>query len=190
MALFDFLFQWINIYPAIVVFLTTFLLGDETVYFLSFISGHGMINLFTVILFSILGNGGCDLFWFSVARSKSLAKIKGFFVKKLKKDKEDLDLVKESFSKRKLFFTLLFSKFFYGTRLITIFYNTLAVILWVFVIANILWYIGRVTSVSFDIIKNANRFVGFFILFIIILHLLNIFVFKKIFLYFRTKPKK
>ncbi|MBU4070218.1 MAG: hypothetical protein KJ646_04515 [Nanoarchaeota archaeon] len=177
--------------PIITVFLVTFFLGDETVYFLSFLSGQGVLALWIVILFSIIGNGGCDILWFSIARSKYSKKIRKFLCldKKAKKTK-----FLKGISKKKMFTILCLSKFFYGTRILAIFYvakkekkfgkifliNTLSVISWVMVIGMLMWFAGKWTSVSFDMLNNARKIIGFAVFFGVLIFLIRKLIFSKI----------
>ncbi len=180
---------------AITVLIGTFFFGDEMVYFFSFLAGQGFFSLWVVILFSILGNGGCDIFWLSVARFGIFKNLKKFI--KSKESKENLDnekLIEKDLGKKKMFFLLLFSKFFYGTRLLAIFYvakkgkdfkkiiffNTLAVITWVFVVANLLFLIGGLFLVSVDNLTSVNRMVSLAVLFVITVYILNKFFISKI----------
>ncbi len=204
MWLFDLFFQWITIYPGLTITAITFLFGDETVYFFSFLSGQGLIPLWKVIFFSLIGNGSCDIFWFYVARIPYLKFIKN----KLRKKSLDNSEIKvsghPSFSGKKIFFTLIMSKFFYGTRLVTIFYiarkeksfkriiiyNTLAVLSWLLVVAPVLWIIGKITSISFNTIKNAHEIISLGVVIMLVVYFFNIIVIKRIIEKVRNKKQR
>ena len=175
-------------HQAIIIFFSTFFFGDEMVYLFGFLSGTEVFNLWLVIIFSILGNGGCDIFWLSVARSKYAAKAKKWLFSRKK--------VKHiNFGKKKLFMSIFLSKFFYGTRLITIFYvaekeknfgkiiffNTLAVILWVFIVSISMFYMGKFTRISLDFIKDIRWYLSIGVISVIIIYIINRFYGSKLF---------
>ncbi len=197
MNLFILISSYIQAYPGLSVFLSTFLLGDEMVYFFGFLSGQGIIYLWTVIFFSLLGNGGCDIFWFIIAKIVHSKKLKKKLFNKHEKD----EILIQEISKGRIFITLLLSKFFYGTRLITIFYiakkeknfkkiiiyNTLAVFVWICFVAFIMYLIGSLTSISFNTVNNAHKVIGSGVVIILIVYLINIIVIKRIIKKIRQK---
>lgn len=190
----DFIFSLIDSEPILSVFLGTFFLGDEMVYFFAFLSGAGLIKIWIVIIFSILGNGSCDIFWFFVARYDYLKRFRAFIKKTEEKISSKEEKLLESIPKRRLYLTLLLSKFFYGTRLLTIFYiakkekkmskiifyNILSVITWVIIVSFFMFYIGRWTAVSFDSVRYFHRLIGYAIIFIIMIFLFNKFLLSKV----------
>lgn len=198
MGLIQIIFQYISNNPELTIFFTTFLFGDEMVYFFSFLAGQGIFKLYHVIIFSILGNGLCDLFWFLVARSNVLSWLMGCVVPKSKKNVSEEKLIEKKYKKNHLFM-LIASKFFYGTRLLTIFYvakkeksflkiffiNSLAVFIWVIVVASVLSLIGMFTFVSFDSVENLRKIISLGVFIVLMVYILNKFVlvrfFEKIF---------
>jgi len=184
MNVFEWIFSGISVHPMLSVLGGTFLFGDEMVYFFAFLSGHGVLALWIVILFSILGNGGCDIFWFSVARSRFSDKAKKIFVIGRETDPEKLSRI--DFSKKRMFVTLCLSKFFYGTRLLAIFYvagkekkfkniivyNTLAVTIWVTIVSAFMWLIGKWTSLSFELVNQAHKIIGLATLVVLVTYII------------------
>ncbi|MDP2925003.1 MAG: hypothetical protein Q8N99_01395 [Nanoarchaeota archaeon] len=207
MGVFDVFLSWITVYPLITVITVTFLLGDETVYFFGFLSGQGIISLYTVILAGLIGNGGCDIFWFSVARFKYLHFIKKIFAPTFSKENiKKARLVEKSdkpLSKKRLYFMLVFSKFFYGTRLITIFYiakkeksfkrilifNTIAVFSWLIFVTPIMWLLGKWALVSFDTVRSTHKIISLGVVLILVIYLLNKFVISKLIKNYLEKNK-
>jgi len=199
----DFIFSLIDKEPILSVFFGTFLLGDEMVYFFAFLSGAGLIKLWIVIIFSILGNGSCDIFWFFVAKYDYLKRFRKLIKKTEEKKFKKEEKILEALSEKKLYFTLLLSKFFYGTRLLTIFYvakkekklskiifyNTIAVITWVVLVSFVMFYIGKWTAISFDSVRYFHRLIGYAIVFIIIIFLFNKFVLKNILMKIKLNDK-
>ena len=183
MSVIDFIYLGIESHPWISVFLATFFLGDEMVYLFGFLSGHGILKLWVVFVFAILGNGLCDVFWFSVARFKIFSKIKSKLIAKAGKDEEETELLIKKEKHHKLFWLLVMSKFLYGTRLLMIFYaakkeknfkklifiNSLAVISWVTVIGSSLWFVGKWTQISLESVSSVNRLAGLVVLIAILL---------------------
>lgn len=162
-------------HPEISVFVGTFFLGDEMVYFFAFLAGQNVLSLLTVIIFGIIGNGGCDLFWYSVARYDFMNAIRKIMKKNIKEKGEDSNDIEVFKKKKGLLSLLVFSKFFYGTRLLAIFYvakkekkfskiilyNTLAVIIWVTCVAIGIFILSRFISPSFEEIENIHKILSY-----------------------------
>ncbi|MFA5856236.1 MAG: hypothetical protein WC867_02690 [Candidatus Pacearchaeota archaeon] len=178
----------ITIYPKLATTVLTFLFGDEVVYFLAFLSGQGLISIWVVLIFSLIGNGSCDIFWYTVARSKYLYKIKNFLIKKNKSRlKKEILLFNKVLTKKKMFFTLLVSKFFYGTRLLAIFYiekkeksfkkiiliNTIANATWLIIMVPFIWLLGNIAFITFNKVAQIHRSIGLGVLLIILLYFLR-----------------
>lgn len=176
--MYDFILGNLQAYERLVIFIGTLLWGDEVVYILSFLSGIGLVSVFNILIFGFLGNAGCDVFYFSIFRMKLFPKLIDKIRRKQEKKEAKKVIKKES---RHLFFLLLLSKFFMGTRLVTLFYvagrkdlsvrkfflyNSLAVILWMSFVLSVLFSVGRFTGAVFSDVRSVIGVINvvFFIL--------------------------
>lgn len=188
MSIFEVILLWIKVNPIFTVFVSSFLFGDDVIYFLSILSGKGFIPLWIALVFSILGSGFCDTFWAFIARYTTFRRLKK--IKFLRKYFIRIKPNYKSFSNKKLFMIFVFSKFFIGTRLMAIFYtvnkernfkrvlfyNVFAVVLWIIVMSPIMFFIGKFTLASFDTVTHTKKIFSYAILIIIFLNLIRIAV--------------
>jgi len=192
MNMYAFVLSGLQMHERLMIFLGTLLWGDDIVYILSFLSGIGLVGVFNVLIFGFLGNAGCDFFWFFLARSNIFPKlIKKFYNKQ---DKEDSrKIIKKE--KKHLFLLLILSKFFMGTRLITLFYvakkkelsvkrfffyNSLAVILWINFIFIILFFVGKSAAIVFSDVESIIWVINLVVFFVIGLFFVYKFVIPKV----------
>lgn len=201
MSISEYIFSILSNHPELSVFLGTFLLGDEMVYFFAFLAGQGLIPLLAVILFSIIGNGGCDIFWYSVARFDFLRFFRKTLKKQVKKHKGELKKEKLINKKGGLLLLLVLSKFFYGTRLLAIFYvgkkiksfttiiiyNTLAVIIWVISVSLLVFFLSILIPIPFEEIQDFHKILSYAILIVLGLFLLSKFIIPKIINFYSKK---
>ncbi|MFH1521932.1 MAG: hypothetical protein ABIF18_03155 [archaeon] len=190
--MYDFILSNLQIYERLVIFFGTLFWGDEVVYILSFLSGVGLVNVFNILFFGFLGNAGCDVFWFSVARSGIFSKLVNKIQSKQNKRDSNKIIKKE---KRHLFVLLILSKFFMGTRLVTLFYiarkrnisvkkfllyNSLAVIIWISFVATILFFVGRSAAVAFSDVEDTVMIINVVVFSLVGLFLMYKFVVPRI----------
>ena len=170
-----------------VPFLGSFFGGEETIIALTILSYHGLVPLFAIFLFSLLGTVASDTLWFFVG--KTLLFDKMISHKYFRKGYDRIAWVIDSIFRGNHFVSLLVTKFLYGTRIITIMYisrekipfkiffvyNVLTTLVWLPVVMAIGWFAGKGIS-AVAVSKNMQAVVVFMVIFIGVLHLLRIWI--------------
>ncbi len=156
--------------------------GEETIILIAMLSSEGLISFWTVFVFSFLGTLISDIFWF----------LGGDLVVKLErwrlfsKNFEEMAEIIRKISGRSHFRALLITKFFYGTRLLTLFHvrrdgfplwefipaNALVVLIWTSAIVPFGWLAGK-GVVSLGILENVEGLIGIVLLIVIGFHFLR-----------------
>lgn len=147
--------MYLSIYGPIAIFLGTFFFGESVVIAAAFLAGQGIWSVWIVFILSFLGTIISDSLWFTGGSG-----IKKFASKKITTNthsiKHTLQAI-ERITNGKTFLSLLFIKFLYGTRIITIFYlasqkfpfrkfllyNTLGTIIWLIIMITVGWLLGQ-----------------------------------------------
>src|SRR3989344_7628269 len=136
------------------IFIGAFFFGETVILAAAFLAGQGIWSVESVFWLSLAGTVASDSLWFLLG----LTFFK--FTKRWEKfqDKYKLFLAKlEKITGQKPFLSLLFIKFLYGTRILTIIYlsirkihfgrflifNTVGTILWLFVMIGVGWLVGQ-----------------------------------------------
>ncbi len=149
--------SYLSVYGPIAIFLGAFFFGESVIIAAAFLASHGLWPVWEIFLLAFFGTIISDSAWFS-----------GTFglTKLINKKTNDENRVKtaiksiQKLTKGKSFLSLLFIKFLYGTRIITIFYlatqklsfgkfllfNSLGTIIWLVVIIFIGWSLGQGTK--------------------------------------------
>lgn len=167
------------LYQLPAIFLGSFFFGETVIITASFLSGQGVWSLSNVFWFSLAGTVISDAIWFLFGQ-KIFKLIKGW---NKYENKYKLLLVKlKNITGRKPFLSLLFSKFLYGTRILTIFYlstkkisfwifivfDTIGTIFWLTIILLIGWLTGKGIA-NFINIAHDTKYTLIIIILIIIL---------------------
>lgn len=140
-------------YQLIIVFVGSFFLGESVIISCGFLAAQGILNMPYVFILAFLGTVISDSLWFCCGKLIFWKK-KNFI-----DDKKYNKLVKriDQITGKKQFWALLFIKFLYGTRILTIiylsirrikfsiftFFNSLGTILWLSVVLTIGWLAGK-----------------------------------------------
>ena len=153
--------------------------GEETILVISILSAEGLISFWTVLVFSFLGTLISDIIWFFA----------GDLVVKLErwrlfsKNFEEIAEIIRKISGRNHFRALLMTKFFYGTRILTLFHvrrdgfpflkfvpaNALVVAIWTAVIVPFGWLAGK-GLLNLGILNSIEGFIGIILLVIVVFH--------------------
>lgn len=150
----------LSTYQLPAIFLGSFFFGETVILTAAFLAGEGTWSVESVFWLSLAGTVISDSLWFLLGQSFFK------FTKRWEKyqDKYQVFLIKlEKMTGQKPFLALLFIKFLYGTRILTILYlsirkmryltfllfNTIDTTLWLSVMIAIGWSVGRgVTNVA------------------------------------------
>jgi membrane protein DedA with SNARE-associated domain len=146
--------EYLMQYQAVALFLGAFFFGETVIISSAFLSGQGFISPITLLSMAFLGTVVSDMIWFIVGR-KILTLLHRWEKYKIQSEKVFPHL--EKVFHHKLFLILLFIKFLYGTRILTILYlsmhrmktgtfilyNSLGTLLWLAVILPIGWLAGK-----------------------------------------------
>ncbi len=149
--------MYLSAYGPVAIFLGAFFFGESVIIAAAFLASQGLWSVWELFLLAFLGTVISDAVWFSG----------GFGLNKLiskgANNQSRLEKVVSSIqkiTKGKSFLSLLFIKFLYGTRIITIFYlgsqklpfrkflifNSLGTIIWLIVVVFIGWSLGQGTK--------------------------------------------
>lgn len=144
----------LSTYQLPAIFLGSLFFGETVILTAAFLAGQGTWSIESVFWLSLAGTVASDSLWFFLGQAFFK------FTKRWERyrDKYQLFLVKlETVTGQKPFLSLLFIKFFYGTRILTILYlsirkvhystfllfNTIGTVIWLSVMIFIGWLVGR-----------------------------------------------
>lgn len=168
MALLENLLLQFSDYAGTIAFLGAFLGGDSVVIFLAGLAGQGLMPLWKVFVFLILGTIISDVLVFSIGRTKYFKRIVGH--RYVKKGYDSVVAELDRFFHKKVLVVLIIAKFMYGTRFITLFYlgnkgitskrfvwyDSIATFIWVIVLGTIGWLAGKGLANYISIIDNVE----------------------------------
>lgn len=171
--------NYLILYQEAAIFFGAFFFAESVILAASFLAANGLWSVSSVFIFCLLGTLLSDLFWFFLGMR--FLKITGqWFVYKSVYDKITKFL--DKLTKNKPFLALLFIKFLYGTRFLTIVYLSIRKIslrnfilydligtsLWLCVIVPIGWLAGRGASHLISIYRGFNYTILALIIFLIL----------------------
>ena len=174
-------------YNLLAVFSLAFFFGDTAVMAAAYVAAQLEWSVVAVFLMALLGTVTADTLWFYFGR-KILLRLHKW--NKLKHKYERVVKKLERMSERHLLLSLLYVKFLYGTRIVTILYlswrritipkfimyDTLGVIGWLLVLLPIGWLAGKGVANFVPIIDSA----AYFLLALVVMVLLVRFVSSKV----------
>lgn len=150
-------------FPAI--FLGSVIFGETIILAAAFLAGQGMWSIYTVFWVTFLGTISSDCVWFYFGRR--LSKKSDEWQEKQAKYKKLLAFL-ERLTHGRAFLSLLFIKFLYGTRIITIMYlsihklrfrtfllfNAIGTFFWLLVMVALGWYASKKVGTDIPDIKK------------------------------------
>lgn len=179
--------------PIFLSFIGSVIFGDAFILSMAFLSGSGYIPFTIVYFFSILGFIVADTFWYLIAKTKKV----NYLLKIISKNKHSKTAEKyiQRSTYGKPFLALTYSKFIYGTRIITIFYIRKKIKFLKFLLYNSFLNFLLVSALvisGFLAGKGVTKFVDIFngvrsIFFTLILSIIIITLLKNIIEYFIRK---
>lgn len=176
----------------LLVFLGTALGGEIFLITFAFLAAQGMISLYALLPLSFLGTYASDTMWFLIGRTLLFNKVTEhrFANPAVYVITETIQRI----SRGSYFLALVFAKFLFGTRVVTIvytsktglslnkflYYNAYAVFLWAIVVIPIGYVSGLGFTYLAEVLENIYAAIGFLLLFLVLIVVLQIWL-KKIF---------
>jgi len=162
-------------YGYLVSFLGGLFAGEEVVMTLAFLAANGFISIWVVLIFCFIGMFLCDIFFYGLGKLKYIQDLRRF--ERVHKISRKIDSFVRKLSKDSPFRALLYTKFIFGTRLITLIYlgfrktpfklffisDFLVGLLWIAIVVSLGWFAGS----SFKFILETFKNVQFALLFIV-----------------------
>jgi len=161
------------------VFLGSFFFGETVILTAAFLAGQGIWSLESVFWLSLAGTVISDSLWFLLGRT--------FFIftkrwEKFQSKYQSFLLKLEKMSGQKPFLALLFIKFLYGTRILTIiylsirklnfgtflFFNTVGTVIWLLVMVSVGWLIGMGVANAGEIFRRVEYVITALVLLIVL----------------------
>lgn len=185
-------FLFFGAYPYVIPFLGAIVGGEETIVLISMFSAKGVIPFWVVLAATIVGTLVSDSLWYYAARTRIWQKFvtSKHFAASYAKIATIVDLV----TKGSHFRALLYTKFLYGTRIITIMYlsrehlsfkqfsgyNVVVTAIWASVVCTIGWLAGKGLIVLAGYVKNIQLIVTLGVVFLVIFYLVRIWINKRL----------
>ncbi len=161
------------------MFLGSFFFGETIILAAAFLAGQGMWSVFTVFWVTFLGTIISDAVWFFAGRR--MGALSDSWQKKQAAYKKLLSFL-EQMTGRRAFLSLLFIKFLYGTRIISILYlsihklrfrtffvfNAMGTFLWLMVMVGVGWYASKQVGSEIPDMKKFQYGASLLFLFIVL----------------------
>lgn len=130
------LLQNIQGWEEVIVFLGSFFFGETVILSGSYLAGQGIWSLWTVYLWALLGTLAADAAWFYFG-PRALRLMHRW--EKVKQKHEAIVSALQKHTGNKPFLSMLFIKFLYGTRILTIIYlSSVKVRFWTFMFFDLI----------------------------------------------------
>lgn len=192
--------EWISVliinYPLlqyVIVFLGAAFGGEVALFALGFLAAQGILHVFPLFLFSFLGTLSSDTLWFLLGKTT--------FMKRMISHRyahTTISIIAKAIdhvSRGSRFIALILAKFLAGTRILMIMYvsknnlelkkfiqyDAIAIILWLVVVIPIGFIAGLGFTYLSDVLKSIYAGVGFLLLFILLIFVIQVWL-KKFFL--------
>ncbi len=171
-------------YGILISFIGGLFAGEEVIATLSFLSAQGYINIWVVFIFCFIGILICDLLFFSVGKFRIFSKFSRF--KRLVHFSNRVDNLVIKITKKSTIRALLYTKFIFGTRILTLVYlgfrgtqykdflksDFIVGILWMVIVVSIGWFAGASFRKIIEIFANLQLAFGVLILFVAIIFII------------------
>ena len=181
----------LSTYQLPAIFLGAFFFGETVILTAAFLAGQGTWSIESVFWLSLAGTVISDSLWFLLGQTFFK------FTKRWEKyqDQYQTFLIKlEKITGQRPFLSLLFIKFLYGTRILTILYlsirevrfftfllfNTVGTILWLLVIISVGWLVGRGATNITDVFYKVEYALTALVLLIVFFKIMTTWLSKKI----------
>ncbi|OHB06029.1 MAG: hypothetical protein A3B22_00820 [Candidatus Zambryskibacteria bacterium RIFCSPLOWO2_01_FULL_47_33] len=181
----------LSTYQLPAIFLGAFFFGETVILTAAFLAGQGTWSIESVFWLSLAGTVISDSLWFLLGQTFFQ------FTKRWEKyqDKYQTFLIKlEQTTGQRPFLSLLFIKFLYGTRILTILYlsirkvrystfllfNTIGTIIWLLVMILVGWLVGRGVGNVVQVFSRVEYIVTALVLLIMFFKVMTTWLSKKI----------
>ncbi|KKT86899.1 MAG: hypothetical protein UW86_C0015G0003 [Microgenomates group bacterium GW2011_GWA1_Microgenomates_45_10] len=181
----------LSTYQLPAIFLGAFFFGETVILTAAFLAGQGTWSIESVFWLSLAGTVISDSLWFLLGQTFFK------FTKRWEKyqDQYQTFLIKlEKITGQRPFLSLLFIKFLYGTRILTILYlsirevrfftfllfNTVGTILWLLVMISVGWLVGRGATNITDVFYKVEYALTALVLLIVFFKIMTTWLSKKI----------
>lgn len=191
MILNDSVINLLSLYQLPAIFLGSFLFGETVIIAAAFLSAQGFWSPIDVFWISLVGTIASDSLWFLFGY-----RIMSFFHRweRYKEQSARLLMTLENITGKRPFLSLLFIKFLYGTRILTIIYlsirkmrfltfiifDTIGSTLWLVVIISIGWLAGKSIVNLVPFLNKFEYMLLFLVVVILIFRFSAIWISKKI----------
>ena len=181
----------LSTYQLPAIFLGSFFFGETVILTAAFLAGEGTWSISSVFWLSLAGTVISDSLWFLLGQTVFK------FTRQWEKyqDKYQVFLIKlEKLTGKRPFLALLFIKFLYGTRILTILYlsirkmpystfilfNTIGTVLWLFVMIAIGWSAGKGIAGADQIFSRVEYIITALVILIVLYRIITGWLGKKI----------
>ncbi len=187
----SYIISLLTTYQHFAIFIGAFFFGEIVIVTAAFLAGQGVWSLGTVFVLALFGTVISDSIWFFFGQA-ILRFIQRW--KKGRKEVETLKMAEVPLKKNTPFFVLLFIKFLYGTRILTIIYlssrklnfwlfllfDTLGTTLWLIVMLAIGWGVSQGTYQWSPLLQQTEYVISILALTLIGTHFFIVWISKKI----------
>jgi membrane protein DedA with SNARE-associated domain len=175
-------------YGVLITFLGGLIGGEEAIITLAFLSAAGLFPLWWIVVFSTIGVYLSDIIILFIGRSNLINNFQR--LEKYSKVYQKIDYLIVKISKKNLFLTLLYTKFLYGTRVLTLIYlgikkvkltkfliyDFIVVCIWIIPIILVGWLGGSSFRVVINVFKKIELTIILVIIFIILIILIRTWI--------------
>jgi len=175
-------------YGVLITFLGGLIGGEEVIITFAFLSAAGMFPLWWIVVFSTMGVYLSDIIVLSIGRSNLIGNFHK--LEKYSKVYQKVDYLIVKISKKNLFLTLLYTKFLYGTRILTLIYlgikkvewatflvyDFIVVCIWIVPIILIGWLGGSSFRIIIAVFKRVELTIMLVVIFIILIVIIRTWV--------------
>jgi len=173
------------------IFVGAFFFGETVILTAAFLAGQGIWSLESVFWLSLVGTITSDSLWFFLGQTF----FKFTYRWERYRDKYQAFLMKlEKITGQKPFLALLFIKFLYGTRILTILYlsirkvhyptfflfNTIGTVFWLLVMIFVGWLVGRGTADAGQVFSRVEYTLTALVLLIVLYRIITTWLGKEI----------
>jgi len=181
----------LTMYQLPAIFFGAFFFGETVIITAAFLAGQGIWSVYTVFILAFFGTIISDSLWFLFGQSilHVITRWKRGRKKVHELEKEEVPLKKHT-----PFFVLLFIKFLYGTRILTIIYlssrkmsfwlftlfNAIGTTIWLIVMISIGWGAAKGTSQFSPLLQKTEYALSVLAVTLIAAHFLVVWINKKV----------
>jgi len=184
-GIFEIISGYLSQYPILASLLIGIFTGEEVILILAFLSSQGVLPLWIVFVFVPIGTFITDIFFFFIGKTKLINKIKDW--KHFSKGYSKTDKFVGKLTKEKHILALFYTKFIYGTRIVTLIflglrgtkysqffkYNIIITILWAMIVIPLGYLAGKGYIIILNIFRSVELGLLFLLIFIILFFLIK-----------------